>query len=46
MRLILYGTEADKNEFMRSVAALPNQCYRKMQVTDYPDYDNFINGLG
>ena len=46
MRLILYGTEADKNEFMRSVAAVPNQCYRRMQVTGYPSYDSFIAGLG
>lgn len=46
MRLILYGTEADKNEFMRSVVGLPNQCYRKMQVSCCPDYDSFIAGLG
>ena len=33
MRLILYGTEADKDEFMCSVTALPDLRYRKMQVT-------------
>lgn len=46
MRLILYGTETDSNEFMRSLAALPEWRYRKMQVTDYPDYDSFVAGLG
>ena len=46
MRLILYGTETDKDEFMCSVTALPDLRYRKMQVTDYPDYDSFITGLG
>ena len=46
MRLILYGTEADKDEFMCSVTALPDLRYRKMQVTGYPDYDSFITGLG
>ena len=45
MRLILYGTEADKNEFKRSITALPDWTYRKMQVTAYPDYDSFITGL-
>ena len=46
MRLILYGTETDKNEFMCSLAALPERHYRKMQITDYSDYDSFIAGLG
>lgn len=45
MRLALYGTEADREELMRSLTALPDYCYRKMQVTDYPDYDSFIAGL-
>ena len=45
MRLILYGTETDKNEFMGSLAALPERCYSKMQVIHYPDYDSFITGL-
>ena len=45
MRLILYGTATDKDEFMRSLAALPEWCYRKIQVTDYSDYDCFITGL-
>ena len=39
MRLILYGTKTDRDEFMCSVTALPDLRYRKMQVTDYPDYD-------
>lgn len=46
MRLILYGTKTDRDEFMCSVTALPDLRYRKMQVTDYPDYDSFITGLG
>ena len=37
MRLILYGTEADREEFMCSVTALPDLRYRKMQVTDCKD---------
>ena len=46
MRLILYGTKTDRDEFMCSVTALPDLRYRKMQVTGYPDYDSFITGLG
>lgn len=46
MRLILFKTELDKNEFMRSFAALPKRCYRKIQVTDGSDYDSFIADLG
>lgn len=44
MRLILFRTELDKNEFMRSLAALPKRCYRK--ITDCSDYDSFIADLG
>ena len=46
MRLILYGTETDRDEFMCSVTALPDLRYRKMQITGYLDYDSFITGLG
>ena len=46
MRLILYGTETDKEELVRSFAVLPEWCYRKIQTTDYLDYDSFIRGLG
>ena len=42
MRLILYGTKTDRDEFMCSVTALPDLRYRKMQVTGYLDYDSFI----
>ena len=45
MRLILYGTETDKEELVRSFAVLPEWCYRKIQTTDYSDYDSFIRGL-
>ena len=45
MRLILYGTKTDRDEFMCSVTALPDLRYRKMQVTGYPDYDSFITGV-
>lgn len=46
MRLILYGTETDRDEFMHAVTALPDLRYRKMQVSCCPDYDSFIAGLG
>lgn len=46
MRLILYGTKTDRDEFMCSVTALPDLRYRKMQITGYLDYDSFITGLG
>ena len=46
MRLVLYGTESDKDKFVRSLAALPDCRYRQMQVVGYPDYDSFIAGLG
>lgn len=45
MKLILYGTESDKKELVHSLAALPEWCYRKIQVTGYYDYDSFIAGL-
>ena len=37
MRLILYGTKTDRDEFMCSVTALPDLRYRKMQITGYLD---------
>ena len=46
MRLILYGTETDRDEFVCLLTALPERCYSKMQVIHYPDYDSFITGFG
>ena len=45
MRLVLYGTESDKDEFMRSLDALPDMSYRKIRITDCSDYDGFIADL-
>lgn len=45
MRLILYGTESDQNEFIYALGGLPEWYYRKMQITGYLDYDSFITGL-
>lgn len=45
MRLVLYGTELDRNEIMGSFAALPNWRYRKISVSECPDYDGFVTEL-
>ena len=45
MKLILYGTGADRDELVGSFAAHPDLCYRKIQVTDCQDYDGFIARL-
>ena len=45
MRLIFYGTASDKDDFMRAIAALPQWCYRKILVTNCPDYDRFVAAL-
>ena len=45
MRLILYGTESDQNEFIYALGGLPEWYYRKMKITGYLDYDSFITGL-
>ena len=45
MKLIMYGTESDKHEFARSIAFLPEWCYRKISMTECTDYDSFIAEL-
>ena len=45
MRSAVYGTKTDREELSRLLSALPEQCYRKIRVTDYPDRDSFIAGL-
>lgn len=46
MRSAVYGTKTDREELLRLLSALPEQCYRKIWVTVYPDHDSFIAGLG
>lgn len=46
MELIIYGTESDKNDLLRALSVLPEWSYRNALVSDYPDYDSFIAGLG
>lgn len=45
MRLVLYGTQSDREEFERSLSALPNRCYRKIGVSDFANYDSFVTAL-
>ena len=45
MRLILYGTEADKETFLGALSALPQQCYRSICIADYAEYDGFVTAL-
>ena len=45
MRLILYGTEADKEAFSGALSALPQQCYRSIRVVGYAKYDGFVAAL-
>lgn len=45
MRLFIYGTETDRNEFADSLAGLPEWGYRKIQLIGYSNYDSFIAGL-
>lgn len=46
MELILYKTHLDKGDLAKPLSASPDSCCRKINVTDYPDYENFIAGLG
>ena len=46
MELILYGTESDKNDLLQTLSASPECRYRSTRISDYPDYDSFIAGLG
>lgn len=45
MRSAVYGTKTDREELLRLLSALPEQCYRKIRVTVYSDHDSFIAGL-
>lgn len=45
MKLILYGTKDDRAEVARAVSTLPELCYRRIRIADYPDYDSFLAGL-
>lgn len=45
MNLVLYGTEADKSEFSKSLDTLPDYCYRKIRLAVYRNYDSFIARL-
>ena len=46
MRLILYGSKADKSELVRAVSGIPELCYRNIRIEDYSNRDNFLRGLG
>lgn len=46
MRLVLYGTSADKSEIARAISAIPEFSYRKITIEAHSDYDSFIAGLG
>ena len=45
MRLILYGTESDKEALMHALSAIPGRHGNTISVVGYPDYDSFITGL-
>lgn len=46
MKVILYGTTAERDELTEALAALPDCSYRNIQIAGYSDYDGFIAGLG
>lgn len=43
---MLYGTNTDRFELARAISVIPELCYRKIRIENYPDYDSFISGLG
>lgn len=45
MRLILYGSKADKAAFTEMLAAFPELCYRHIRIEDYSNRDSFLKGL-
>lgn len=45
MRLILYGSKADKSELVRAVSGIPELCYRHIRIEDYSNRDSFLMGL-
>lgn len=45
MKLVLYGTKADKKMLAEQISTLPICLYRNIRITDYSDYDSFIIGL-
>lgn len=46
MKLVLYGTEADRSEIAKLLSLLPDCRYRNIRIKAYSDYDSFIAGLG
>ena len=45
MKLILYGSKADKAAFTEMLAAVPELCYRHIRIEDYSNRDSFLKGL-
>ncbi len=46
MNLLLFGTEADKDEFEKLLSDLPDYCYRNVRIAAFSDYDGFVAALG
>ena len=45
MRLILYGSKADKAAFTAMISAMPELSYRHIRIEDYSNRDSFLMGL-
>ena len=45
MKLVLYGTNADKKMLTEQISTLPICLYRNIRITDFSDYGSFIIGL-
>lgn len=46
VKIFLYGTESDKNQFANALCRLPDFEYRNFQISAFSDYDNFVAELG
>ena len=45
MKVIIYGTEPEKQEFERAFSLSSSCCYRKIEIVGFSNYDSFIAGL-
>ncbi len=45
MKLLLFGTEADKDEIEKMISASPDCCYRNLRIAAFSNYDGFIAAL-
>ncbi len=45
VKVVFYGTEAERRELEEIFSGLPDYCYRNIGVVGFSDYDRLIAGL-